>query len=124
MLVDPTGKALYTPDEEADGNVRCTGGCTSIWQPLVAPDAGAPKAADGAATLDVIARPDGMHQVTAGGKPLYTFSEDTPGKVTGDGFSDDFAGRHFTWHAVLADGKASRGSSGASQSAPGNDDGY
>jgi predicted lipoprotein with Yx(FWY)xxD motif len=124
VLVDATGKALYTPDEEADGKVRCTGGCTSIWQPLVAPDSGAPKAADGAASLDVIARPDGMRQVTADGKPLYTFSEDAPGKVTGDGFADDFAGRHFTWHAVLAGGKASSGSSGASQSPPGNDDAY
>jgi predicted lipoprotein with Yx(FWY)xxD motif len=124
VLVDATGKALYTPDEEADGKVRCTGGCTSIWQPLVAPDSGAPKAADGAASLDVIARPDGMRQVTADGKPLYTFSEDAPGKVTGDGFADDFAGRHFTWHAVLAGGRASSGSSGASQPSPGNDNGY
>ena len=25
VLVDSGGKALYTPDEEADGKVRCTG---------------------------------------------------------------------------------------------------
>jgi predicted lipoprotein with Yx(FWY)xxD motif len=116
VLADPTGKPLYTPNEEADGKVRCTGGCTSIWQPLLAPGAGAPKTPDANAALDVIARPDGKRQVTADGKPLYTFSEDAPGQATGDGFSDDFAGRHFTWHAVLATGKASNGSSGAGTS--------
>jgi predicted lipoprotein with Yx(FWY)xxD motif len=110
VLVDAAGKALYTPDQEADGQVRCTGACASIWQPAMAPASGAPK---GAPTLDVIVRPDGKRQLSAGRKPLYTFSEDPPGKVTGNGFSDDFAGRHFTWHAVLAGGGASSGSSAA-----------
>jgi predicted lipoprotein with Yx(FWY)xxD motif len=123
VLVDPTGKALYTPDEEADGKVRCTGGCTSIWQPLLAPDSGAPTADGGDAKLDVVARPDGMRQVTAGGKPLYTFSEDGPGEVTGDGFTDDFDGRKFTWHAVLAGGKASSGS-GSDSTSTSSQDGY
>jgi predicted lipoprotein with Yx(FWY)xxD motif len=129
VLVDPTGKALYTPDEEADGKVRCTGGCTDIWQPLLAPDSGAPMADGDAGALDVIARPDGTRQVTAGGKPLYTFSEDGPGEVTGDGFKDAFDGRDFTWHAVLAGGEVSSGSgaSGSNDDAGtsrGNDYGY
>jgi predicted lipoprotein with Yx(FWY)xxD motif len=116
VLVDSAGRALYTPDEETSGKVLCTGACTSDWEPLTA-DAGAPKADGAAGKLAVIDRPDGTRQVTAGGKPLYTFTDDPPGKVTGDGFSDDFDGKHFTWHAVLAGGERSTGSqSGASQS--------
>lgn len=113
MLVDAAGKALYTPDQESDGHVRCTGACASIWQPVVAPASGTPKASDRATMLEVIVRPDGTRQVAAGRKPLYTFTEDPQGKVTGDGFSDDFGGRHFTWHAVLAGGAAASGKSTA-----------
>lgn len=124
VLVDATGKALYTPDQESDGKVRCTGACASIWQPVLAPGSGAPKA-DGAAMLDVIVRPDGKRQVTAGRKPLYTFTEDPTGQVTGNGFADDFAGRHFTWHAVLAGGGTAKSSGGGSSTTPSrNDYGY
>jgi predicted lipoprotein with Yx(FWY)xxD motif len=114
VLVDAGGKALYSPDEEGDGKVRCTGACTSDWQPLTS-DSGSPSADAAAGKLDVIERPDGTRQVTAEGKPLYTFVEDSPGEVTGDGFADDFEGQHFTWHAVLAGGQPSSGSSSGSR---------
>jgi hypothetical protein len=52
----------------------------------------------------VITRPDGGRQVTIDGKPLYTFSEDSPGKATGNGFTDDFGGHHFTWNVIRAGG--------------------
>jgi predicted lipoprotein with Yx(FWY)xxD motif len=120
VLVDASGKALYSSDQESDGHIRCTGACASIWQPVTAPASGAPKS-DGATMLDVIVRPDGKRQLTAGRKPLYTFTEDPPGQVTGDGFSDDFGGRHFTWHAVLAGGATSSGSGAGSSR---NDYGY
>jgi hypothetical protein len=29
-----------------------------------------------------------------------TFSEDSPGEVTGDRFADDFGDQHLTWHVV------------------------
>jgi predicted lipoprotein with Yx(FWY)xxD motif len=103
VLTDPTGKTLYTPEQEADGQVLCTGACTTFWMPLVL-DAGAPTAAPGVATLGVINRPDGTRQVTEGGRPLYTFSQESPGEVKGDGFADEFGSQRFTWHAVLADG--------------------
>jgi predicted lipoprotein with Yx(FWY)xxD motif len=105
VLVGPSGKALYASDVEADGKVRCTGACTSFWQPLTV-DSGKPTAATDAGKIGVVKRPDGARQVTVDGKLVYTFSEDAPGKVVGDGFADDFDGRHFTWNAVLAGGKS------------------
>ncbi len=67
------------------------------------------------AALAVITRDDGGKQVTLDGRPLYRFSEDpAPGKVTGDGFKDDFGGVSFTWHAVTPSGatRTSRPSGG------------
>ena len=108
VLVDASGQALYSPDQEASGKVLCTGACTTFWMPLAAAD-GTPTAAAGVAQLGVIDRPDGTKQVTAAGKPLYTFTEDSPGQVKGNGFADAFGSQHFTWHAVLASGTAAGG---------------
>jgi predicted lipoprotein with Yx(FWY)xxD motif len=105
VLVDTSGKALYTPDQDTAERVRCTGDCLTFWQPLE-PGAGKPTAPDGTPSLAVIRRPDGTRQVTAGGRPLYTFSEDMSGAVTGDGFMDKFGGRSFLWHVVLAGKRA------------------
>jgi predicted lipoprotein with Yx(FWY)xxD motif len=123
VLVNASGETLYSSDVEADGKVHCTGACTSFWEPLTV-DTGAPTAGTDVGRLDVIKRPDGTNQVTANGKLLYTFSEDEPGKVQGNGFADDFGGRHFTWSAVLAGGKAAGTSGDASEAPPRNDDGY
>jgi predicted lipoprotein with Yx(FWY)xxD motif len=101
VLVDPSGKALYTPEQDTAKKIRCTGECTTFWQPLAA-SAGKPTAADGVGALGVVRRPDGTRQVTSEGRPLYTFSEDSAGSITGDGFQDEFGGRSFMWHVVLA----------------------
>jgi hypothetical protein len=61
----------------------------------------------------VITRPDGTKQVTDDGKPLYTFTEDSTGEVTGNDFSDDFNGQAFTWHAALSDQMSAGSSSGS-----------
>src|SRR5215216_6114214 len=68
VLVDSSGLALYTPDQEADGTIRCTGGCTSFWAP-VDPGSGMPSGAAGVGKLTVIKRPGGARQVALGGKP-------------------------------------------------------
>ncbi|WP_160148744.1 COG4315 family predicted lipoprotein [Amycolatopsis alkalitolerans] len=99
-LVDGTGKTLYFSDQESGGSVHCVGGCLGFWFPATAGDATAADAqAPGLASLR---RPDnGKQQITYQGKPLYTFGlDDSPGKHMGDNFSDDFDGRHFTWHAA------------------------
>jgi hypothetical protein len=53
------------------------------------------------------------------GLPLYTFTEEGPGQLDGDGFVDDFQGTHFEW-AAAATGAASgsSGSDGSSGSSP------
>jgi predicted lipoprotein with Yx(FWY)xxD motif len=120
VLVDSAGKALYSANVEANGMVHCTGACTSFWQPLTI-SSGTPTAAANAGKLTVVKRPDGTRQVALGGKPLYTFSQDAPGKATGNGFKDNFGGTHFTWTAVLAGGKSS---SGTATTTSGNNYGY
>jgi predicted lipoprotein with Yx(FWY)xxD motif len=117
VLVDADGKALYASDVESDGKVHCTDGCTSFWEPLTL-DSGTPTAADGVGKLGVIKRADGARQVTADGKLLYTFTEDSAGEVEGNGFADDFDGERFTWNAVLAGGKL------ASSDSDDSEDGY
>ena len=99
VLVDSAGKALYAADEEADSSVVCTGACTSFWIPLTI-DGSPPSGNSLPSELGVVERGDGTRQVTFDGKRLYTFVEDEPGEVTGDGFSDAFGGQQFTWHVV------------------------
>jgi predicted lipoprotein with Yx(FWY)xxD motif len=102
VLVDAKGMALYSPQQEANGKVMCTGSCTSIWIPLTLAGSAKPTgSSDVASKLGTVDRPDGAVQVTYQGKPLYTFAEDTgPGSVTGNGFHDQFAGRQFTWEVA------------------------
>jgi len=122
VLEDSAGKALYSSSAEAGGKVLCTGACTSFWKPLTV-GSGMPTAPAGAGKLTVIKRPDGTRQVALNGKPLYTFAQDAPGKVQGNGFSDQFDGHHFTWSAALAGGaKSSSGST--TSSTPRNGYGY
>jgi predicted lipoprotein with Yx(FWY)xxD motif len=97
VLKDTSGLALYSPDGESATNVRCTGACASIWMPL---RPGAAKLANAA----TITRPDGTKQLAVAGKPLYTFAQDKPGSVAGNGATDAFGGKQFTWHAVQSGG--------------------
>lgn len=100
VLVDSAGMPLYTSEEEeADEGVVCTDACASFWLPLTI-DGGAPTGSSVPGELGVFERPDGTMQVTLDGLRLYTFVEDEPGEVTGDGFSDAFDGQQFTWHVV------------------------
>ena len=124
VLVDSAGKALYASDVEAGGKVMCTGACTSFWKPLTV-GSGKPTAARDVGKVGVVSRPDGTKQITVDGKLLYTFTQDQPGKVDGNGFADDFDGRHFTWNAVLAGGNTASSSGGGTSSTPSrNDYGY
>jgi predicted lipoprotein with Yx(FWY)xxD motif len=112
VLVDSMGAALYTNNMDSGQKIACTDMCLTEWVPLAAPAQGTPSSSDSAvqSKLGTVKRPDGSTQVTFGGMPLYTFVEDTPGKVTGNGFADSFGGTDFVWTAATTSG-ASTGSS-------------
>ena len=118
VLVDASGMPLYTSNIDAGGAPACNGACADIWKPLTV-TSGSPSAASAVGTVAVVARPDGTKQVTVGGKPLYTFVQDAPGKATGNGVTDTFAGQQFTWSTVLAGGTTASGSGSQSGSTGG-----
>jgi predicted lipoprotein with Yx(FWY)xxD motif len=103
VLVDKSGAALYSNDQDKAGKLQCVASdCTAIWTPLTVPAGTQPTAPSTVSgTLGTVQRPDGAHQVTLNGKPLYTFSFDHgSGKVTGNGTVDSFAGTNFTWQSA------------------------
>ena len=108
VLVDSTGKVLYTNDMDTGSKIACTDQCLTEWVPLAAPSSGQPSSDDSAvqSKLGTVKRPDGSSQVTLGGMPLYTFVEDSPGQATGNGFADSFGGTNFVWTAATASGQA------------------
>jgi predicted lipoprotein with Yx(FWY)xxD motif len=116
VLVDSQGQALYTNNQDSGMNVACTGSCTAIWVPLMAPSSGQPTSSDQAVQAKLgMVKSNGSSQVTFGGKPLYSFVQDIPGQVTGNGFTDDFGGTSFTW-TVASTGQASPSANGTNTS--------
>jgi predicted lipoprotein with Yx(FWY)xxD motif len=114
VLADADGQTLYSADVEKS-QIRCTDGCTSFWDPVAA---SAKQAKTASSDLDlnfgVVKRPDGESQLTFKGLPLYYFKEEGPGKLDGDGFTDDFQGTHFEWAAATTGGGSSSSGSGGS----------
>ena len=116
VLVDSEGKTLYTASVEKSG-IRCTDGCTSFWEPLAA-SANEAKSASSDLDLDlgVVKRPDGESQLTFKGLPVYSFTEEGPGQLDGDGFVDDFQGTHFEWAAATTGASSAPSDSNAPSS--------
>jgi len=110
VLVDRSGKTLYSPQQEASGKIECTGGCLNFWFPVRVAAGTALRAASGVTgVLGMVHRPGGMTQLTYDGRPLYTFRLDqAPGQVHGNNFTDHFAGTTFTWHALSTSGAPAR----------------
>jgi predicted lipoprotein with Yx(FWY)xxD motif len=118
VLVDSAGQALYAADQEtAAGAVLCTDDCTSFWVPLTVSDA-SPTGDGLAGELGSAERPDGTRQGTYDGKLLYSFVQDEPGEVTGEGFEDAFDGQTLTWHVVHADGTTNAADDGDPSTGP------
>jgi predicted lipoprotein with Yx(FWY)xxD motif len=119
VLADAQGRTLYSANVERAG-IRCTGGCTSFWDPV---DASASQARSAAGDLDIdlatLKRPGGERQLTLDGLPLYTFTQEGPGQLDGDGFVDDFNGTHFEWAAATTAAQpAPSGSNAPSDNSP------
>jgi predicted lipoprotein with Yx(FWY)xxD motif len=121
VLADSQGNTLYSADVEKGGQVMCTSSCTSIWKPA---SASAKQAKSASAQLDLelgtVKRPDGGQQLTFKGMPLYSFTQEGVGQLTGDGVADSFNGTDFVWTSATTG--ASTGSS--ESSAPSNSSPY
>jgi predicted lipoprotein with Yx(FWY)xxD motif len=131
VLVDRSGMTVYSPQQEAQGKIECTGGCLGFWMPVKAARGSALHGSSGVTgTLGTIRRQDdGVTQLTYNGKPLYTFRLDNaPGQVHGNNFTDNFGGTSFTWHAITASGAIAQpsgsGSSGGYSTPSGSSGGY
>jgi predicted lipoprotein with Yx(FWY)xxD motif/plastocyanin len=86
ILVDAIGRTLYLHDSDTPTQVTCTGGCATIWPPLLATGT-TPTVGPGLdiTKLATVAGPNGT-QVTYRGHPLYTYANDkTAGDTTGQG---------------------------------------
>jgi len=120
VLVDASGMALYTSEEEAGGMVKCTGACLQLWEPLTI-QGGQPTGTVSGGTLGVLQRSDGKTQVTINGAPVYRFADDQSGTLNADGLTDAFGGQQFTWHAATGGNAPSTppSSSGSSGRTPG-----
>lgn len=126
VLTDHSGKTLYTPQQEAHGAIKCTGGCLSFWFPVTVGNGTTPHATGSlAGKLGSVQRPDGGRQLTYNGEPLYTFRLDSaPGQVQGNDFMDSFSGQSFTWHAATVGGGTTAPNQPASSPAGANQYGY
>ena len=87
ILVDAKGLPLYTYKPDTSTTSRVTGQLAALWPPLIA---GAPTAPAGTpGTLTEVGTTNGR-QVAYNGHFLYTFIEDSPGRVTGEGIQNFF----------------------------------
>ena len=83
-LADSSGNSLYTYSSDSKGVSNCTGSCLSAWPPYQ--DKGATTGLP--TNVGIIKRTDnGQAQYTYKGLPLYLFTSDSPGQVTGNGVS-------------------------------------
>jgi predicted lipoprotein with Yx(FWY)xxD motif len=86
ILVDAQGRAMYAFAADSKGHSACTGSCLTYWPPVKAGAKPPTDAAGVTATFGVLNRPDGTAQLTADGRPMYTYVGDTkPGATTGQG---------------------------------------
>jgi predicted lipoprotein with Yx(FWY)xxD motif len=90
MLVDSSGKTVYTFDKDTanSGKSACSGTCAQNWPPVMAGDAPL------SAPYSAVKREDGSKQLAYKGKPLYTFKKD---KKAGDKTGDKAMN---AWHVV------------------------
>jgi predicted lipoprotein with Yx(FWY)xxD motif len=89
-LADPNDNTLYTDGTGATGVTDCAGSCLSAWP--IYQDNGS--TTNLPANISTIKRSDnGEIQYTFKGKPLYYFTTDTPGKVTGNGTNGFYVAR-------------------------------
>ena len=103
-MVNARGLPLYTYGPDTPNKSHVSGGLAALWPPLVA---GSPSETGATGKLSVIRDSNGQ-QVRYNAHFLYTFIDDTPGHVTGQGVQGFF----------VATSDLGAGTGGAAPSAP------
>lgn len=87
ILVTVSGGAtLYRDTNDGPNDPTCTGGCASIWPPLLLPAGDTmPRGGAGVKGLGKVKLANGSFQVTYMKEPLYTFVDDSGHSVSGNG---------------------------------------
>jgi predicted lipoprotein with Yx(FWY)xxD motif len=81
-----SGRALYLWVADRRGHSSCSGSCARAWPPLLTTGRPVATGSAQAASLGLITRSDGSHQVTYDGHPLYFFVGDRhAGTTAGQG---------------------------------------
>lgn len=94
ILVDASGKTLYSYANDQGTTAGCTGGCATIWLPLMA--TGTPVGGSGVDSAKLSTASTG--QVVYNGHLLYRYSLDNaPGDTNGQGLAG-------LWHVVAPTG--------------------
>jgi predicted lipoprotein with Yx(FWY)xxD motif len=100
VLVGSTGKTVYRFTMDKSGKSNCSGGCASLWPPVLIAKGTKPVAGEGVtqSKLGTIKRSNGSVQVTYAGFPLYFYKGDTKvGQANGQGVES-------VWYAVASSG--------------------
>ena len=100
ILADGRGQAVYVFDKETSSRAACYGACAKAWPPVLT--RGRPVAGKGvrAGRLGTTRRRAGGRQLTIGGRPLYYYVDDAPGRVLCHNV-EEFGG---LWLVVRPDG--------------------
>ena len=86
VLVDAHGLPLYIYGADTNTTSKVSGRLAALWPPLVS---SSPTESGATGKLTVLTDANG-HQVQYNGHFLYTFVDDTPGQVTGEGVQNFF----------------------------------
>jgi predicted lipoprotein with Yx(FWY)xxD motif len=113
ILVDAKGLPLYIYQPDTPTTSYVTGQLAALWPPVVA---GTPTVRGATGTVTSVPTTNG-HQVAYNGHFLYTFIEDSPGRVTGQGVQNFFI-------ATPDLGAGTSPTAPAGSSSPGNSYGY
>jgi predicted lipoprotein with Yx(FWY)xxD motif len=119
-LAGANGMSLYVLTRDSAGTSTCTDECAQSWPPASVGPGQTPTAGPGVnATLGTLTRGDGSIQVTANGRPLYSFAGDSAaGDINGQGQGG-------VWFLAAPDGTPlGAGTSGSPAASPAASDPY
>jgi len=112
VLTDKSGRTLYLLTSDRT-SLACTGGCLTIWAPLMLAHGATPQAGAGVTgALGTVSR-GSAKQITISGHPLYTYTADTGAGQTNGQNVRSYGG---VWWVVSGSGAPVTTSGGAAPS--------